>query len=583
MPRYKEPPRLDRLKVNGKPTGKWYILWNDGRDRRRSTRTDDRAAAEAKLKRFSPDDAEEYDEPPGPDAYTVGEAFAFYLKEHLGLDPVDDPEFKDCNENIPDVARRVAKLLDFFGAGTRLIFVTTKRVKAYAKMRRKEGPERRPARLMSDSTIATELSLLRAAVNYSVLHSKLTRAPFIPLPSPAPERDIWFESWEIDLLIDECRGEHLQLFIEFGLATAARKGAILDAQWGSGQIDFERRRVFLNPRTRKQTTKWRAKVPMTDDLRDTLLAAKSTARTPYLIEHPRAKGGRLLDIKTGFKNACWRVRRRLLQEARQLPIGAQRRQALLESAIKFRKATPHTLRHTAGTWMAQAGKALEKIAAIMGISDLEVVRKYAHHHPDFLHDEAEAIAKRRRAYKARPARSRPEPLKAPHEAPLLPRVSDRAEPPPREVTISPRTRRVATLIDPQALAEEFFAPDSPASSEELDRRWHSPQRKLADALTRMRVGDGYGGERWLKRAEMEGLLIMTLGIPRDSAQSAATKAVERAAPDDASRRTHRKPIARRVNGELKNQMRCLRDLGKTQRAIADELGCDVKTVRTHLR
>jgi integrase len=478
----------------------------------------------------------------------------------------------------------VAKLLDFFGAETRLISVTTKRVKAYAKLRRKEGPKRRPASRMSDSTIATELSLLRAAVNYSVLHSKLTRAPFIPLPSPAPERDIWFEAWEVDLLIDECRGEHLQLFIEFGLATAARKGAILDAQWGTGQIDFKRRRVFLNPRTRQQTTKWRAKVPMTDDLRETLLEAKSKARTPYLIEHPRAKGGRLLDIKTGFKNACRRVRRRLLQEARQLPIGTQRRQALLESAIKFRKATPHTLRHTAGTWMAQAGKPLEKIAAIMGISNLEVVRKYAHHHPDFLHDEAEAIAKRRRAYKPRPAGGRPEPLKAPHEAPLLPRVSDRAEsPPPKDLTISPRTRRAASVIDPQALAEEFFALDSPTSSGGLDRRWHSPQRRLADALVRMRVDDGYGGERWLKRAEMEALLIMTLGIPRGSALSATTKAVERAAPDDASRRTHRKPIARRVDGKLKDQMRYLRDLGKTQRAIADELGCDVKTVRAHLR
>jgi hypothetical protein len=87
MSRYKEPPRLNRLKHNGKPTGNWYILWNDGRDRRRSTRTADHAAAEAQLKRFSPDDAEGHGDPRGPEAYTLGEAFAFYLKEHSASIP----------------------------------------------------------------------------------------------------------------------------------------------------------------------------------------------------------------------------------------------------------------------------------------------------------------------------------------------------------------------------------------------------------------------------------------------------------------------------------------------------------------
>jgi hypothetical protein len=44
--------------------------------------------------------------------------------------------------------------------------------------------------------------------------------------------------------------------------------------------------------------------------------------------------------------------------------------------------SPHTLRHTAITWAAQAGVPFFDIAAYFGVSARIIESVYAHHHPD---------------------------------------------------------------------------------------------------------------------------------------------------------------------------------------------------------
>ena len=46
--------------------------------------------------------------------------------------------------------------------------------------------------------------------------------------------------------------------------------------------------------------------------------------------------------------------------------------------------TPHTLRHTAATWMAQAGTDLFAVAGFLGQNPMTTVRVYAKHSPDYL-------------------------------------------------------------------------------------------------------------------------------------------------------------------------------------------------------
>jgi integrase len=45
--------------------------------------------------------------------------------------------------------------------------------------------------------------------------------------------------------------------------------------------------------------------------------------------------------------------------------------------------TPHVLRHTRATWMAQAGVDFEQAAASLGMTSEEFERTYSHASPDF--------------------------------------------------------------------------------------------------------------------------------------------------------------------------------------------------------
>jgi hypothetical protein len=108
-------------------------------------------------------------------------------------------------------------------------------------------------------------------------------------------------------------------------------------------------------------------------------------------------------------------------------------------------------------------------------------------------------------------------------------------------------------------------------------------RQRAEELVGVEVPDGRGGWRVLTRAEIETALIVEFRIPRNSAQSAATKAVKRIDPDNASRRTHKTPVARRIDDTLRNEMQRLSREGIGVREIALRLGADEKTIRIHLR
>ena len=57
--------------------------------------------------------------------------------------------------------------------------------------------------------------------------------------------------------------------------------------------------------------------------------------------------------------------------------------------------TPHTLRHTCGTWMAQAGVSLDKIGGWLGHTDARTAQLDAHHHPDFMEEARNAVDRRR--------------------------------------------------------------------------------------------------------------------------------------------------------------------------------------------
>jgi hypothetical protein len=56
--------------------------------------------------------------------------------------------------------------------------------------------------------------------------------------------------------------------------------------------------------------------------------------------------------------------------------------------------TPHTLRHTAATWLMRGGTDLWIAAGFLGMSVETLERTYGHHHPDFQAQAAKNIAAR---------------------------------------------------------------------------------------------------------------------------------------------------------------------------------------------
>jgi integrase len=56
------------------------------------------------------------------------------------------------------------------------------------------------------------------------------------------------------------------------------------------------------------------------------------------------------------------------------------------------KITPHTLRHTAATWLMQKGVPVWEAAGFLGMSPAMVEQTYGHHHPAHMRGAVEAIA-----------------------------------------------------------------------------------------------------------------------------------------------------------------------------------------------
>jgi hypothetical protein len=68
--------------------------------------------------------------------------------------------------------------------------------------------------------------------------------------------------------------------------------------------------------------------------------------------------------------------------------------------------TPHTLRHTAATWLMQAGVDKWEAAGFLGMTVEMIDRVYGHHHPDHLRSAAHAIGFGRRVLLADPLAAR---------------------------------------------------------------------------------------------------------------------------------------------------------------------------------
>lgn len=207
----------------------------------------------------------------------------------------------------------------------------------------------------SDSTIKTDLELLRACVR----HRYGSAAPSIWIPPASAPRDHWLTKEQARTIVDLAETPHIKLFVTLGLATGARAGAILDLTWS--RVDFDHGTIDYRPPGRVQTNKRRTVVPMNSRVRAALLEAHEARLSDHVIEY----GGK--------------------------PVGSVKKaiQRLSERAgIPF---SPHTLRHTCAVWMAQDNVPMQLISQYLGHTSLRMTEQvYARYSPSFMRDASSA-------------------------------------------------------------------------------------------------------------------------------------------------------------------------------------------------
>ena len=360
MPRPNRGPHLVWLQKRGRFYVREYV---QGRARDKSTGTSDRGEAEAVLADVL-QRRRRRGGPCPPDAYPVADALAAYGEE------------KAPRTEAPErIGYAISALMTFWGDNM-AVDITENTCVAYAGFRD-----------VSDGTVRRELGVLRAAVNWAHRHGRLTRAPFVELPPNPPHKDRWLTRAEAAALLRAARVEpharlHLPLFIVLGLYTGARKGAILDLRWN--QVDLDRGRIDFNPPGRKRTNKGRPIIPIPRRLMTFLRLARRRGSDLGHVVHQ--DGRRLKDIKTGFAGAA---KRSGLDSLRTKVGETSDGRPLYQATV-----SPHVLRHTAGTWMAQRGVDLFQVAGWLGQSYQRTVELYAHHHPDFMQQAKAAMEAR---------------------------------------------------------------------------------------------------------------------------------------------------------------------------------------------
>lgn len=308
-------------------------------------------------------------------AISVSDVISIYMDDRgpgEDADPVQRKRF----------AGRVHRLNEFWGTKT-LAEVTGATCREYVRVRGKPGGARR------------DLEDLRAAISYHQAEGFHRGEVVVVLPEKGAPRDRWLTRQEAARLLWVCwslaevqtrhRGaqkgqelptkkyplRHLARFILIGLYTGTRAAAIASASPvrspGHSYVDLDNGIFYRLAEGARQTKKRQPPAPIPPRLLAHLRrwAAKGDSNTHFV----EWAGKPVASVKTAFKRAT--------------------EKAGLEGV------TPHTLRHTAATWLMQQGVPIWETAGFLGMSPEMVEKTYGHHHPDHLAGAAKAIGYRR--------------------------------------------------------------------------------------------------------------------------------------------------------------------------------------------
>lgn len=207
-----------------------------------------------------------------------------------------------------------------------------------------------------------ELLELRTTLRMAERLDFISKVPYIEVPQKSPPRERFLKQEEAHRILAAAQAVHLKLYILIAMASGARSGAILGLTWD--RVDISRRRLDFTDPERLETKKRRTVIPFGKNLAAALQDAQEMAQTTHVIEY---MGKPISSLKKSFAAAA--------------------RQAGLSWA------SPHILKHSVISWLAEDGVSLDRISDMTATDPKTVRRIYRKYCPDYLGDVAEKLDK----------------------------------------------------------------------------------------------------------------------------------------------------------------------------------------------
>ena len=300
-----------------------------------------------------------------PGQIPIADILAIYLRDVVS------------RHSRPKETKSRIKALDSFFGDKLLSYVTGETCRAYVAQRSTDAAARR------------ELEDLRAAINHHRREGLCDKIVEVVLPPERPHRQRWLTRSEAARLIwsawryrevqkgkqtDRRSRQHVARFILVALYTGTRAsavcGAALQATVGHGWVDLERGVFYRRPAGQRETKKRQPTIPLPDRLLAHMRRWKRNGQR-FAVEW---NGETVQNIKKAFTNVA--------------------------ADAGLDDVTPHVLRHTAATWLMQAGTDMWEAAGYLGMTVEILSQRYGHHHPDHLAGAKRAFARHRRIRQA---------------------------------------------------------------------------------------------------------------------------------------------------------------------------------------
>jgi integrase len=293
---------------------------------------------------------------------------------------------KDPDEEDVELEQLLDRLSVYWRTMT-LADVNTKTCQGYVKHREDNGGGKGGAR--------RDLEIFRAAVNHHSHENLHYGKVNVWLPQRGEPRDRWLTRSEAAAMVWKAyryrevqtiqvgprKGQkirtnrrplrHVARFLLIGCYTGTRAGAIASASkrraFGKSYVDLEHGVFYRKPVGKRASKKRQPPVPLPRRL---LAHLRRWARLGIAKEHFVEWNGKpIASINDAF--------RRVVE--------------LADIDTSIGKVTPHTLRHTAATWLMQQGVNMWTAAGYLGMSVEVLERVYGHHHSAHLKEAVEGI------------------------------------------------------------------------------------------------------------------------------------------------------------------------------------------------